>query len=192
MAPRQSAGKPRQTPTAGPSAPDLAAVTGDLLSRRISLRQLLKAAAVAALAGAGRSVLVPGRAEATYTPGTPSDIVDTNLLVQGNLTVDGSVGLGTATPQGRLDVAGEIRNNTLVLIGSDGRGKQCYYAAGPAYTPPPATSTGTWGRVKTTTWQAVGTMTWGALQTMNGTWDRVGAHTWGYLSARSWYEVTVL
>lgn len=112
---------------AGLDAPALAAP--------MTHRQFLKML-IGAIGGAGLSLAAtaPRRAEATYTPGSPSDTVDTNLTVQGNLIVTsgpngpGNVGIGTTNPQGKLDVAGAISVNGAVAIDSAGVAGQSYYA----------------------------------------------------------------
>jgi hypothetical protein len=79
-----------------------------ILDRPIGHRRLLgglAALGVAAVAGAA----VP-RADAAYVTGPP-DRIDTNLDVDGTLTVDGNVGVGTPTPSARL----HVRNGSLHL-----------------------------------------------------------------------------
>ena len=181
------------TPSTGEKATEATSIaTSSVLSQPISLRGFLKLVAAAAAAGMGQALARPRPAEASYIPGSPSDTVNTNLTVQGNLVVNQNVGIGTSTPAGRLEVAGEIKNGALVLLGSDGRGRQSYFSAGPPVTPPASTATGTWGRVKTTTWAAVNGGSWSQLQTMNGSWDQVEGYSWNQLLAMSWNQVTTL
>lgn len=98
-------------------------------------RGFLRALA-AVLAGAAASQFIdrPIPAHANYTPGTPSDTVDTNLAVQGNLVVNAPVGptsqlaVGTPTLSGTLNVGGDVRVNGTAAIGTDLTVKQTYYA----------------------------------------------------------------
>ncbi len=116
----------RAKPAAGAAAIGPRAVTTRAFLRGI--------AGVATAVGLGEALRNAPVAGATYTPGVPSDTVNTNLTVQGNLYVmggangPGNVGIGTSNPQGKLDVAGDIRINGSTAIGSDGVAKQSYYA----------------------------------------------------------------
>ncbi len=98
--------------------------------RSVSHRAFLKTL-VAALGGAvvAPLALPPERAQAKYITGSPSDIVDTNLTVEGNLIVNpNSMAIGTSTLQGKLNVNGAIYISGNVAIGSDGVVKESYYA----------------------------------------------------------------
>ena len=99
------------------------------LGRALTHRAFLKGMA-AAVGGAllGPLVTATRKAEATYIPGTPSDTVDTDLTVQGNLIVNQSTAIGTSTTQGKLHVAGDIWVNGVQAIGADGVVKESYYA----------------------------------------------------------------
>ena len=99
-----------------------------LLSHRAFLKTV-----VAAVGGAVVAPLaLPKSAGATYIPGSPSDTVDTNLTVQGNLIVGptggSSMAVGTSTMQGKLHVAGDVWVNGRQAIGTDGVVKESYYA----------------------------------------------------------------
>ena len=96
---------------------------------RLTHRAFLKGL-VAAVGGAlvAPAVMVTRKSEAAYVPGTPSDTVDTNLTVQGNLIVNQSTGIGTSTPQGKLHVAGDVWVGGTQAIGTDGVVKESYYA----------------------------------------------------------------
>ncbi len=101
---------------------------GNPITHRAFLKTL-----VAAVGGAVVAPFVaPHAAEATYTTGVGGDTVDTNLTVQGNLIVGpsgtGSMGVGTANPQGKLHVAGDVWVGGRPVIGVDGVVKECYYA----------------------------------------------------------------
>lgn len=154
-----------------------------VLTRRSFLKGL---SAVLGGAGAGELVAGPRPAEAVYIPGTPSDTVDTNLTVQGQLIVQQRVGIGTTTPQGQLEVAGEIRSAIALVIAPDGRGKQCYYVTGPALSPLPTFNTGSWGRVKATTWDCLQANSWDQVQTVDGSWQRAAGYSWSLVSGGTW------
>lgn len=110
-----------------PSSPSSATPAG-ALAAPMTHRQFLKVL-VGTVGGAGLGLAGAARlAEATYTPGPP-DVVDTDLTVQGNLIVDGNVGIGRASPAGKLDVGGAIYINGAQAIGSDGVVKKTYYAS---------------------------------------------------------------
>ncbi len=165
------------------------------VGRGLTHRTFLKAMA-AALGGAGLGQLAGVRpVDASYTPGPLGDTVDTNLTVQGNLIVTsgpngaGRAGIGTATPQGALDVTGEIRTNGLIAVGADGRARQCFYADGPISPPPPSSLFGTWGKVATYTWDQIKLHTWSEMGTATGTWERVRTKTWGQLGTNTWSQV---
>ena len=102
------------------------------LARTLPKRTFLRALA-ASLTGIGASQVIHN-AEATYTPGSPADSVDRSLTVQGNLVVQSSgagpgyVGIGTASPAGRLDVTGSVCISGATAIGTNGVLKQTYYA----------------------------------------------------------------
>ena len=101
------------------------ATLGKVLTHRAFLKGVAAAVGGALL---GPLVTTSQKAEATYIPSTPSDTVDTNLTVQGNLIVNQSTAIGTSTTQGKLHVAGDIWVNGVQAIGTDGVVKESYYA----------------------------------------------------------------
>jgi hypothetical protein len=84
------------------------ATAGPRTSKRALLRAAAGAAGLASLAGLAQA---PRRSEASFHPGSPADVVNTNMEVQGNLTVPGAghkvgIGLGGAAPAVPLHVKG--------------------------------------------------------------------------------------
>ncbi len=153
----------------------------------VGRRAFLKVLA-ALVGGAGGSQMAGGHrsAEASYIPGTPSDTVDTNLTVQGQLVVQQKLGVGTAAPHGQLEVAGELRIANVVTIGPDGRATQCYYVAGPVINPPSSFPAGSWGWLKSSTWDSTRQSSWEQLRTTNGSWQRALGYSWGQLRSSTW------
>lgn len=120
--------KPVSQASEPPHAADGSAGLSSSLTTPITHRQFLKGA-LGALGGAGLALAGPaGPAQANYITGSPSDTVDTNLTIQGDLIVDGDVGIGTSSPAGKLDVADAIRVNGTVAIDTSAVAVQCYYA----------------------------------------------------------------
>lgn len=72
-------------------------------AKRITHRQFLKGLAALGVAGLGALTLERKSADASYITGPP-DRVNTDLQVDGKLTVGNSVGVGTTTPERMLDV----------------------------------------------------------------------------------------
>lgn len=174
---------------------------GKGLTRLAFLRRV--AAAVTAV-GIAELARAPRPASATYIPGSPQDIVNTDLQVQGNLVVTSPnrMGIGAASPQGTLDVAGEVRVTnggvSSIAITAEGKGSQTYFVQGPQVTPVPAYTGGTWGSVKQQyTWADLAppapSMTWQEVGTVHGTWQRVGSNTWQWLrDNKTWSQVQQL
>lgn len=112
-------------PAAPPSGAASTAPNEAPAHRRLSARRFPALLVAAGLAGVGLVTARPRRAEAAYSTGTApdgGDLVDTHLTVQGNLTVNSAVGIGTTSlTQAKLTVAddgtatGDLRASMRVL-----------------------------------------------------------------------------